>query len=127
MPKSLKDLVLESTDIVDIVGERVALSRKGKDYYGLCPFHNDHKPSMAVSPSKQIFKCWSCGTGGDVIAFVQKSQRIEFREALALLAKRAGIELEGGSATDDRRAAATRESIRKALAWARTQFTRNID
>jgi len=57
MDKSLKDRVLETIDIVEVIGERVALTRQGKDFIGLCPFHPDHKPSMSVSPRKQIFKC----------------------------------------------------------------------
>lgn len=125
MQKSLKELVLESTDLVDVVGERVALTRKGKDFVGLCPFHNDHKPSFAVSPAKQIFKCWSCGAGGDVIKFVQLSHRVDFREALSILAQKAGIQPEHG-ATFDNRPAADREALRRVVAWARTHFQRNL-
>ena len=124
MHNSLKERILESVDIVDVVSERVALTRKGRDYVGLCPFHDDHRPSLAVSPQKQIFKCWSCGVGGDVIKFVQLSQRVEFKEALTILAKRAGIELHGGSRDD--RSAAQREQIRQVMAWARMHFQRNL-
>lgn len=124
MYNSLKDRILESVDIVDVVGERVALKRKGRDYHGLCPFHNDHRPSLAVSPQKQLFKCWSCGVGGDVIKFVQLSQRVEFKEALVILAKRAGIELNDRSKQDHN--AAQREQLRNILNWARTYFQRNL-
>ncbi len=124
MDNSLKDKVLESVDIVDVVGERVTLTRKGKDFTGLCPFHPDHKPSLAVSPSKRIFKCWSCGAGGDVIRFVELYERVDFRAALASLAKRAGIELR--SSPVDRRAAEMREQIMGAIAWARQHFQRNL-
>ncbi|MFQ5805897.1 MAG: DNA primase [Phycisphaerae bacterium] len=120
----MKEKVLESVDIVDVVGERVSLTRKGREYVGLCPFHDDHRPSLSVSPQKQIFKCWSCGAGGDVIKFVQRLQRVEFREALGILARRAGIELRGASADD--RSAAARERIRQALVWARSHFQRNL-
>jgi len=124
MQKSLKDTVLESTDIVELIGERVALVKKGKDHVGLCPFHDDHKPSMAVSQSKQIFKCWSCGTGGDAIKFVQLRERVDFREALIVLARRAGIDL----ASADSRAPAgpDRQALRAAMTWARTHFERNL-
>jgi DNA primase len=124
MHNSLKEKVLESIDIVEVVGERVSLTRKGREYVGLCPFHDDHRPSLSVSPQKQIFKCWSCGAGGDVIKFVQLSHRVEFREALAILARRAGIELRRSPADD--RSAADREQIRRAVAWARAHFQRNL-
>lgn len=125
MHKPLKDIVLESTDIVDVIGERVSLTRKGKDYVGLCPFHNDHKPSMSVVPRKQLFKCFACGAGGDVLKFVMLSQRVEFREALQILAKRAGIEIQPQSA-GDRQQAAKRETLRSALTWAGKHFQRNL-
>ncbi len=124
MDKSLKEKVLEATDIVDVVGAAVSLTRKGKDYVGLCPFHNDHKPSLSVSASKQIFKCWSCGAGGDVIAFVQKLHRLEFREALALLADRAGIRI--GATAQDARDRELRERLLAAAAWASQHFQQNL-
>ena len=124
MHNSLKEQVLESVEIVDVIGERVSLQRKGREYVGLCPFHDDHRPSMSVSPQKGIFKCWSCGAGGDVIKFVQLSQRVDFKEALLILARRAGIET---SVTEvDQRAAQMRERGRNTLAWARTHFQNNL-
>jgi DNA primase len=125
MDNSLKEKVLESIDIVEMVGERVALTRKGKDYVGLCPFHPDHRPSLSVSPTKRIFKCWSCGAGGDVIRFVQLYERVEFREALASLARRAGIELR--ARPEDLRVARSREEVLAAVAWAKEHFRRNLD
>ncbi len=124
MHNFLKERILESVDIVELVGERVALTRKGREYVGLCPFHDDHRPSLSVSPRKQIFKCWSCGAGGDVIKFVQLSHRVDFKEALRILAQRLGLELRRPD-TDDR-SAALREQIRRALTWARTHFQRNL-
>lgn len=76
-----------------IIGEHLHLKPKGREYVGLCPFHDDHKPSMNVVPQKQIFHCFSCGAGGDVFTFVQKFHKMEFREALEYLAERAGISL----------------------------------
>lgn len=125
MHNSLKDKILDSVDIVEVIGERVSLTRKGREYVGLCPFHDDHKPSLAVSPQKRIFKCWSCGAGGDVIKFVQLSHKVDFREALGILARRAGIELRSPS-TPDRAAAAARELILRTLSWARSHFQRNL-
>jgi DNA primase len=124
MHNSLKEKILESVDIVEVVGERVSLKRKGHEYVGLCPFHDDHRPSLSVSPRKQIFKCWSCGAGGDVIKFVQLLQRVEFKDALEILARRAGIELRRASSGG--RSAQTRDQIRQALTWARTHFQRNL-
>jgi len=124
MDKSLKDKVLEANDIVDVIGERVTLTRKGKDFVGLCPFHPDHRPSLSVSPAKQIFKCWSCGAGGDVIRFVQLRERVDFREALEILARRAGLGLR--TTLVNPQVAGLREGIRAAVAWASQHFQRNL-
>ncbi len=123
MDNSIKDRVLESTDIVDVVGERVALVRKGREYVGLCPFHADHNPSMSVSPQKQIFKCWSCGAGGDVIRFIQLIDRVEFREALQTLARRAGLEFRNQPADDASHE--LRERVLAAVRWAVEHFRKN--
>lgn len=88
-----KRRVLEATDIVRLIGEQLALKSKGREYLGLCPFHNDHKPSMTVVPQKQIFHCFSCGAGGDALRFVMDYHKMSFREALQHLADRAGIKL----------------------------------
>lgn len=85
--------VREASNIVDVVGDVVRLKSKGAEFVGLCPFHDDHSPSMYVVPGKQIFHCFSCGAGGDVFTFVQRYHGLEFRDALKLLAERAGIEL----------------------------------
>lgn len=85
--------VKDACDIVRIIGDHVALKPKGREFVGLCPFHQDSKPSMTVVPSKQIFHCFACGTGGDVLGFVQKFLRMEFREALEYLADRSGVTL----------------------------------
>ncbi len=87
------DRVREASDIVRVVGEHVALKAKGREYVGLCPFHDDHKPSMNVVPSKGIFHCFVCGSGGDVFSFVQKFHKMEFREALEYLAEKANVKL----------------------------------
>ncbi len=124
MDNSLKDRILESVDIVEVIGERVALRRKGREYVGLCPFHADHNPSMFVNPQKRIFKCWACGAGGDVIRFVQLSERCGFREALESLGRRVGIEPNAGPR--DERAARMREQLLAAMNWARQHFERNF-
>ncbi len=88
-----KRRVLEATDIVRLIGEQLALKSKGREFLGVCPFHNDHKPSMTVVPHKQIFHCFSCGAGGDALRFVMDYHKMSFREALQHLADRAGIKL----------------------------------
>lgn len=83
-----------SVDIVDIVSEYVNLTEKGKNFFGVCPFHDDHSPSMSVSRDKQMYKCFSCGAGGNVINFVMDYENISFLDALKKLADRAGISLD---------------------------------
>jgi DNA primase len=85
--------VQQANDIVDVVGEHVSLKRKGREMVGLCPFHEDHKPSMNVSTTKQIFKCFACGAGGDVLKFIQMREGLTFSQAVERLAERAGIQL----------------------------------
>jgi DNA primase len=85
--------IKSATDIVRLIGEHISLKPKGREYAGLCPFHNDSSPSMLVSPNKQIYKCFACGAGGDALSFVVKYHKMEFREALEFLADRAGITL----------------------------------
>jgi DNA primase len=80
-----------ANDIIDVVGEHVALKRAGKNFVGLCPFHKEKTPSFSVSPDKQFFHCFGCGVGGDVIKFVQKILGLGFPEALEFLARRAHI------------------------------------
>lgn len=124
MHNSLKEKILDAVDIVDVVGERVALSRKGKDFIGLCPFHNDHRPSFSVSPAKRIFKCWSCGAGGDVIEFVRRLNRTDFKDALGILAERAGIKVTNSPQQD--RQAQVRDALRPIMSWACSFFERNL-
>jgi DNA primase len=88
-----RDRVKGATDIVRLIGEHVTLRAKGREYACLCPFHDDHNPSMYVVPGKQIYHCFVCGAGGDAFDFVMGYHRMEFREALEYLADRAAIKL----------------------------------
>lgn len=88
-----RDRVLSSTDLVRLIGEHVQLRPKGREFAGLCPFHDDKNPSMQVSPQKQIYKCFSCGAGGSCFDFVMNYHKLTFPEAMKMLADRAGIEL----------------------------------
>lgn len=85
--------VRQSNDIVDIISQYVHLIRKGRNYFGLCPFHNEKSPSFSVSPDRQIFHCFGCGVGGNVYTFLMKIEGITFKEALEQLAERANIQL----------------------------------
>ena len=85
--------VRQNNDIVDIISQYVHLTRKGRNYFGLCPFHNEKSPSFSVSPDRQIFHCFGCGVGGNVYTFLMKIEGITFREALEQLAEKANIQL----------------------------------
>jgi DNA primase len=122
-----KELVRSRTDIVQLVGERVALQsrRGGRELVGLCPFHDDHDPSLRVDAERQSYKCWACGEGGDCFAFVQKIENVDFRDALELLATRANLELpRHGKGTDGKNpdGKPTRKEQFDALAWAESEY-----
>ena len=85
--------VRQNNDVVDIISQYVHLTRKGRNYFGLCPFHNEKSPSFSVSPDRQIFHCFGCGVGGNVYTFLMKIEGINFKEALETLAERANIQL----------------------------------
>ena len=109
----------EAVDIVDLVGSYVSLRRSGKGFAGLCPWHDDSKPSLQVNPERQTYRCWVCDVGGDAFSFLMRMERLEFREALEQLADRAGIELprgRGGPSADDRAA------LWRTLDWAAARF-----
>jgi DNA primase len=86
--------VQQANDIVEVIGEHLSLKKTGKEMVGICPFHADHRPSMYVNPAKQIFKCFACGAGGDVLKFVQLRENLNFSQAIERLAQRGGIRLE---------------------------------
>ena len=117
-----KEQIRQSIDIVDLVGSYMSLRRQGRNFVGLCPWHDDSKPSFKVNPERQSFKCWVCDIGGDLFSFMMKVEGVDFREALEMLADRAGVELapqkqySGGEHQFDRR------SLYKAMAWAEDKF-----
>src|SRR5687767_4981547 len=88
-----KSAVLAAVDIVELIGQSVKLKRRGKDYVGLCPFHSEKTPSFKVDPAKQFFYCFGCKASGNAIDFVVKRDRVEFKDALQILARHANIEL----------------------------------
>lgn len=85
--------VRQSNDIVDVISQYVHLKRSGRNYFGLCPFHNEKSPSFSVSPDKQIFHCFGCGVGGNVITFVSQIEGLNFVETVQMLAERANVQL----------------------------------
>ena len=93
IPEPFLDELLDRTDIVDLVSESVRLTQKGRNYWGLCPFHSEKTPSFSVSADKRIFKCFGCGKGGGAINFVMELDNLSFREAVEVLAKRVGMEV----------------------------------
>ena len=125
----VKEQVRQATDIVELVGGFIQLRRAGRNYVGLCPWHDDSKPSLQINPERQSYKCWVCDVGGDVFSFLMQMEGLEFREALDALAERAGIELthhrpkagqeNGPSPTD-------RKILFAAMAWAEERFHRYL-
>lgn len=123
MENATRDTILAAVDIVDVVGESVALRRKGKEFIGLCPFHADKNPSLNVSPAKQIFKCFACGAGGDAIRFIQLKLKLSFVDAMELLARRAGLDFRRGGPRDS---GGDRDQLEHVLRWASAHFQRNL-
>ncbi len=104
-PEQFIQQVLQATDVVEFVGQYVALNRKGREFVGLCPFHDDTSPSMYVSPTKQIYKCFACGAGGNALQFLMNFEKLSFPEAVRTLADRHAIplpqDMEQGPATPE--------------------------
>lgn len=107
-----KEEVRSRNDIVDVIGNYVKLKRSGSSYVGLCPFHNEKSPSFSVNPARQMYKCFGCGVGGNVITFLMEYENYSFPEAMQSLAQRAGVELPQKDMTAEQR---QRESLRTTL------------
>jgi DNA primase len=126
--QSIVNQVQQANDIVDVISEHVSLKKKGREMVGLCPFHDDHRPSMNVNAAKQIFKCFACGAGGGVFTFVQMRENLTFPQALRRLADRAGIKLEEPKTrqsqpkTDD----VNPNDLARVNAWAAKYFQQNL-
>ena len=86
--------IKQKTNIVDIIRDYVSLTQKGKNYFGICPFHDDHNPSMSVSSEKQMYKCFVCGNSGNVFNFVMEYEKVSFVEAVKIVANKVGIQLD---------------------------------
>ncbi|MBN1815924.1 MAG: DNA primase [Sedimentisphaerales bacterium] len=124
---NLVSRVQQANDIVDVVSEHLRLDKKGKEFVGLCPFHQDHKPSLYVSPVKQIFKCFACGAGGDVFKFVQLRENVPFPEAVQRLGERAGIDVSiAERPANEQGSQADPKQIARANEWAMKLWQANL-
>ena len=111
-PDEIVEEVRSRNDIVDIISGYVRLQKRGSNYFGLCPFHNEKSPSFSVSPGKQMYYCFGCGAGGNVITFLMEYENYTFAEALKVLADRAGVTL---PQEDNSKEAKAREELRTTL------------
>lgn len=117
------DRILDAAQIVDVVSEFVTLRKRGVNYVGLCPFHNEKTPSFSVSPSKGLCKCFSCGKGGNAVHFVMEHEQMSYYEALKYLAKKYNIEIKERELTnEEKKAQSTRESMFIVNNFARDYF-----
>ncbi len=123
----VKEQVRQASDIAAVVGSYLELRRQGRNLVARCPWHDDTRPSLQVNPDRQSWKCWVCDIGGDVFSFIMQREGVEFREALEMLADRAGIEIHRGprehvqpGSADDKRA------LYAAMVWAEQQFHRYL-
>ncbi len=129
LSNDFREEVRGRTDLVALIGESVGLKnqRGGREFVGLCPFHADHNPSLHVYADRQTFRCWVCNTGGDCFTFVMEESKVGFREALEILARRAGLEMpreagqpQGGGGDTDK------AQLLEALLWAQNLFHEHL-
>lgn len=122
----LLEEVRSQNDIVDVISQSVILKRSGRNYFGLCPFHNEKSPSFSVSPDKQIFHCFGCGVGGNVFHFVMKNENINFVESVQLLAERAGIKLPNIGNMEDEKVAKLKSKVYAVNQFTATYYHQNL-
>lgn len=117
------DKILDATNIVDIVKDYISLNKRGVNYWGVCPWHEDRSPSLSVSPSKGICKCFACGGGGNVTSFLMKVENVSYPEAIRILGKRCGVDVpEKAMTSEEQQYAKDKESVLNALSKANTFF-----
>ena len=128
--QTIVNQIQQANDIVDVIAEHISLAKKGREMVGLCPFHDDHRPSLYVNCLKQIFKCFACGAGGDVFKFVQMRENLSFPQAIERLAERAGIKVKpvktartGAKPNADQ---VDPNRLAKVNAWAARYFEKNL-
>ena len=118
----VKDQVKQATDVVDLIGSEMNLRRQGCIYVGHCPWHDDQKPSFQVNPNKQNWVCYPCDVRGDVFDFIMKREGVDFREALGILAERAGIEVRSYQKKVVQGSAEDKATLYRAMAWAEQEY-----
>ena len=119
--------ILDTADIVDVVSDFVALKKRGANWIGLCPFHNDRRPSFYVSRAKGICKCFACGEGGSAVNFIMKHEQLSYPEALRYLARKYHIEIQEKELTDEEKQAQTeREAMLMLNEWACAYFEKQL-
>src|SRR5258706_7028598 len=126
MPVDAVAEIKSRLDIVDVVGGYVRLQRSGRENKGLCPFHSEKTPSFTVSQERQVWYCFGCQEGGDLLSFVQKIERLEFRETLEMLAERAGVELTRDGDGHERRDATRKRKLAIELHARAQQFYEHV-
>lgn len=121
------DRIFDAAQIVDVVSDYVTLHRRGANYTGLCPFHDEKTPSFSVSPAKNIYKCFGCGKGGNPVNFVMEMENLPYYEALKFLAKKYHIDIQEEELTQEQIEQRTeRESMMAVTEWAQKHFTHNL-
>ena len=119
IPQETVQKILDTAQIFDVVSEFVSLRRRGQNYVGLCPFHNEKTPSFSVSPSRNICHCFSCGKGGSPAGFLMEHEQMTYPEALRWLARKYNIEIQERELTPEEQAAQTaREGMLQVNDWA---------
>ena len=128
LSNDFKETVRTRTDLVALVGESVSLSSRGggREFVGLCPFHEDHNPSLHVYPDRQTYRCWACQNGGDCFTWVMEHDKVEFREALEILARRANVPIPARSGQTQAPGADQKSTLLEALVWAQNLFHQTL-
>ena len=124
IPDDVINDLRDRVSIVDVVSNYVSLKRSGRNWLGLCPFHSEKSPSFTVNEERGLFHCFGCGAGGSVFTFLMQQERLEFREAIEMVAQRAGVELPRQEV--DERAANERERLLRLNGWAAKHFTESL-
>ena len=121
------DRIIAAADVVEVIKDYVSLKKRGVNYIGLCPFHNEKTPSFSVSPAKGIYKCFGCGKGGNAVNFIMEHEQMSYVEALKYLANKYNIEFEERELTPEELKQRTeRDSLMVVTAWAQRHFSDNL-
>ena len=124
MDRSIIDQIKSKLDIVSVIGEYIPnMKRASKNYFALCPFHNEKSSSFCINEEIQRYKCFGCGESGDLITFIEKIEGIDFPKALEIAAKKAGIELDKTAYKKDEKTSKEKEEILKVNRLAADYFT----